>query len=223
MPRKARNKPEHAGSRKKANEEDADLTAAFGPGKVDQDSAHAGALCLTDARILAFPVRSLKGVFAWVTCPAVLGRLDRDLSLAADRLAVGPTLRERMQALESTQALCVPGSPLALMPEKKIVLEEFEFSLAGDVPADLVEWLAVHAIAASDPFTGPRLRQQLVVLHDDYFTHFVRHATEVTARIGLDYETKTAKSGAASTRSSSPRRPSSIRSCLPTRAAATAT
>jgi len=32
--------------------------------------------------------------------------------------------------------------------------------------------------------------------NDDDFTHFVRHATEVTARIGLDYETKTAKTGA---------------------------
>ncbi len=34
------------------------------------------------------------------------------------------------------------------------------------------------------------------MLHDDDFTHFVRHATEVVARIGLDYERKTVKDGA---------------------------
>src|SRR5207302_541516 len=65
--------------RRVANEEDPDLVAAFGPGKVDERSGHAGALAVTDARILAFPVRSLRGVFAWVTCPDVLDRLDRDL------------------------------------------------------------------------------------------------------------------------------------------------
>jgi len=56
--------------------------AAFGPENITGDSdAYAGALSFTDARILAFPVRSLKGVFAWVTCPAVLTRFKRDLAL----------------------------------------------------------------------------------------------------------------------------------------------
>lgn len=41
-----------------------------------------------------------------------------------------------------------------------------------------------------------RFGRQLVVVHDDDFTHFVKYATEVTARIGLDYETKTVKGGA---------------------------
>src|SRR4051794_20213005 len=50
--------------RRKANEDDPQLNAAFGPGKVDDSNAYAGALSLTDARILAFPVRSLRGVFA---------------------------------------------------------------------------------------------------------------------------------------------------------------
>src|SRR5437016_3564600 len=44
-------KAAHGGSRKKANEEDNELVAAFGPGKIDDQTAHAGALSLTDARI----------------------------------------------------------------------------------------------------------------------------------------------------------------------------
>ena len=52
----------------------------FGP--EDTEEAHAGAIAFTDARILLFPVKSLKGVFAWVTCPMVLERFREDLGLA---------------------------------------------------------------------------------------------------------------------------------------------
>ncbi|MCD6448428.1 MAG: type III-B CRISPR module RAMP protein Cmr4, partial [Thermoplasmata archaeon] len=41
-----------------------------------------GGISITDARILAFPVRTLKGVFGWITCPLVLDRYKRDLGLA---------------------------------------------------------------------------------------------------------------------------------------------
>ncbi len=40
--------------------------AVFGP-DTQNAAEHAGAVAFTDARILAFPVRSLKGVFAWVS------------------------------------------------------------------------------------------------------------------------------------------------------------
>jgi CRISPR-associated protein Cmr4 len=183
-------KGNYGNDRKRANEEDADLTAVFGPGKVDESSAYAGALSVTDARILAFPVRSAKGVFAWVTCPAVLGRLARDLSLVSAAGVAAPNVDN------STDALSSAGSPLVLLPDKKIVLEEFEFSVVGDLPRSLADWIGDTAIAASDRFTPARIKSHLVILHDDYFTHFVRNATEVIARIGLDYEKKTVKSHA---------------------------
>ena len=40
-----------------------------------------GALGFTNARLLLFPVKSMKGVFAWITCPKVLEQLKRDLSI----------------------------------------------------------------------------------------------------------------------------------------------
>lgn len=40
-----------------------------------------GALTVGDARLLCLPMRSLAGVFAWVTCPLVLGRFVRELRL----------------------------------------------------------------------------------------------------------------------------------------------
>jgi len=166
-----------------------DLFAAFGPETAEADK-HAGALSLTDARMLAFPVRSLKGVFAWVTCAAVLQRLARDVNLvhAADAPPQVPGTPEM------DQALCKSDSPL-LVDGNKLVLEEFEFERAGDVD-DLAQWVGGRAFAHDDKFTPERFKSHLVVLHDDDFTHFVRHATEVVARVGLDYQRKTVKSGA---------------------------
>jgi CRISPR-associated protein Cmr4 len=179
-------KARHGGSRKKANEEDGALVAAFGPGKVDDSNAHAGALSVTDARILAFPVRSLRGVFAWVTCPAVLERFGRDLKFA------GLVLPLTAGKPKDTEALCAADSPLRL-EGNQLVLEEFEFTCTGKAD-EVADWLASRALA--DAETGTRLRSHLAVLSDDYFTHFVRHATEVVARVGLDYERKTVKEGA---------------------------
>ena len=175
-------------SRKETNEKDPDLTAVFGPGLVDDDSAFAGALSLTDARILAFPVRSMRGVFAWVTCPAVLERFARDAALAGikgmSRLDLKP---------DAGQVLCKKTSPLVLQNEDMVILEEFEFKLKGD-GGNSVEWISKNAV--NDDATGDRIKDCMIVLNDDNFTHFVRHATEVVARIGLDYETKTVKTGA---------------------------
>lgn len=180
-------RPKHGGSRRKANEDDEDLVAAFGPGRVDESSSHAGALSITDARILAFPVRSLRGVFAWVTCPAVLDRLNRDLVMA--RL---PGVPGKLPEVGKNQALCLDKGPL-LASGDKLVLEEFEFTRVGAAEG-VAAWVAENAVA--DVGTAARIRSHLAVLHDDDFTHFVRHATEVTARIALDYETKTVKRGA---------------------------
>jgi CRISPR-associated protein Cmr4 len=174
--------------RRVANEDDADLVALFGPGKVEQDTSHAGALSLIDARILAFPVRSLKGVFAWVTCPAVLERLKRDLNLGRnDGTALGLPAGPGKDKL-----LCKQNSPL-LLEGNKLVLEEFEFVRTGDADS-VASWMSQRAVA--DEATQKRLQSHLVILHDDDFTHFVRHATEVVARVGLDYERKTVKTGA---------------------------
>jgi len=158
--------------------------AVFGPETADA-AVHAGALALTDARILAFPVRSLRGVFAWTTCPAVLERLERDLALVGRQV-------ESVPKPDKEKAACAEGSPL-LVDGDKIVLEEFEFTRMGDA-AKVALWIAENAV--EDAATRERIKTHLAILHDDDFTHFVRHATEVVARVGLDYERKTVKTGA---------------------------
>ncbi len=163
-----------------------EVLAAFGP-PTGSASEHAGAITLSDARILAFPVRSLSGVFAWVTCPSVLERLKRDLAIAGR--ADLPEIPRPAQ----NSASCAQGSPL-VRGQQKMILEEFEFCCEDLGTTAVATWIADAATA--DDGTRNRLKTHLAVLHDDDFTHFVRNATEIVARIGLDYDTKTVRKGA---------------------------
>lgn len=162
---------------------------AFGP-ETKRVSEFAGALAFTDARLLAFPVRSLRGVFAWVTCPPVLDRLRRDAKLLAGNENPPPEPPRPAHG----EAAC-PQQSDNLIDGDRLLLEEFEFRRSGD-DGGVAAWLADHAIPESDRATAKRLARNLIVLDDDDFTHFARHATEVIARVGLDYERKTAKEGA---------------------------
>ncbi len=185
-------KEEDLEDRKAANES-IWVKRLFGPPAIgsDEGKAHMGAISVTDARILAFPVRSLRGVFAWVTCPAVLGRLKRDLSLAGYK-----EIPECFDQVESEQAYVVENSPL-LVDKTHVLLEEFEFTAKIHSGLQkLFDWLPEQIFQSTDESTQQQARRNMVILSDDDFTHFVRHATEVVARVGLDYNTKTAKPGA---------------------------
>ena len=160
---------------------------AFGP-DIRNASDHAGAISISDARILAFPVRSLKGVFAWATCPAVLDRLKRDISVANYSNDPFPNRGD----VQDNSVLCPANSPL-LIDGGGMLLEEFDFERKED-DQGVAEWIADNTVI--DAATAERIKSNLAVISDDNFGHFVRHATEVSARIGLDSETRTVKEGA---------------------------
>lgn len=166
------------------------LQDVFGPSNGD---LHAGALAVTDARILAFPVRSAKGVFVWVTCQPVLERARRDLAMAGlgfipiPRFTVGDD-----QALTTSEP---DDIWVSVGNGKKLVLEDLMFSPVPEGQRDMDEvagWVANACTGAGqepDAFSDPRRR--LVLLSGSAFTHLVTHATEVSTRIRLNPETKT--------------------------------
>jgi CRISPR-associated protein Cmr4 len=170
-------------------DKDPDLVAAFGPDRDNADK-HAGALSFTDARLLAFPVRSLKGVFAWTSCPAVLTRLQRDAAL------VGVGTSWTVPAVQGNTALVTKES--VVTASDRVVLEEYDFAKGNDDVTAIASWIAQNLLAGSKEYASTRERFQraFVLLSDDDFTYFARHATEVTARIALDAATKTVKKGA---------------------------
>ncbi|OWK41125.1 type III-B CRISPR module RAMP protein Cmr4 [Fimbriiglobus ruber] len=168
------------------------LNELFGPPTAGS-SEFAGAVSITDARLLAYPVRSLKGVFAWVTCPEAVERFARDTRMAGTSAPTIPPTKD----LKPQEAMVPPGCP-CLIDGKHLLLEEFRLAVVSGDPSPWATWVASHLLPTTPDYAATRARfaKHLVVAHDDDFTHFVKYATEVTARIGLDYETKTVKSGA---------------------------
>jgi len=160
------------------------VRALFGP-ETGRASEHAGALAFTDARLLLFPVRSLYGVFAWLTCPFVLERLRRDAAAAKVRLEV-PQL-----SLQEGQARVAPGSEVAR--EGQAVLEEFAYEVREDPLVQELAQALGQLLPESDEYKPwrQRLPKHLVVLPDPDFADYVRFSTEVQARIALDDITKT--------------------------------
>jgi CRISPR-associated protein Cmr4 len=163
----------------------------FGSESKDNNEPQAGCVSFTDARILAFPVRSARGVFVWVTCNDVLERLTRDAKLAGIKSTWSLNGCSTQSAIASSDQVIIKDGV-----KQRLLLEEYDFDVVvNDLQAKRVaEWIAHNA--TNDTFTQERLKTHLVVIPGDEFTHFVKHATEVTARIGLHYQTKTVKGGA---------------------------
>lgn len=168
------------------------MKAIFGP-KSDNASEHAGALSPGDGRILLFPVRSLKGVFAWITCPLAISRFVRDLHLTGQQL----TLSIDMSRVTDSNALVPNNCQLSI--DNAIVLEEFTFAATKNPEVDkLAAWLADNALPSGDEyiFWRSRLKTNLAILSDDAFKDFCQFSTDIVARTKLDPVKKTVETGA---------------------------
>ena len=168
-----------------------EVAIVFGP-DTDRASEHAGALSVGDGRILLFPVRSLMGVFAWVTSQNVLARFKREAEMAGLFISwnpIGPTSND--------SAFLAPGS--CLVADEKIVLEEFAFKAEKrEEVKNIAGWLKEHALSEDDEYGYWRdsLEKRLVILPEDAFRDFVMLSTEVIARVRIDDSTKTVAQGA---------------------------
>ncbi|MGC8898787.1 MAG: type III-B CRISPR module RAMP protein Cmr4 [Bacteroidota bacterium] len=167
------------------------ITLTFGP-ENDSASEHAGAASFTDARILLFPVKSLKGVFAWITCPLVLERFKRDLTVA------GVKTDWTVPAVDQHKVLGTNENQNKTN-EGRVVLEEFTFTFEShDSVSPIAEWLKTNAMPNGDEykFWKDNLHTHLLLVSDDDFKDFVKHSTEVQARVKLNKQkTTTGKDG----------------------------
>lgn len=168
----------------------------------------AGALQFTEAKLLAFPVRSAKGCFAWLTCPLILKRAIRDGALPASTLAAIEQVSNLLGA-SVAQASSLSNFPpqttdpdsIAILPQSntitlqdKVVLEEYTFTQhASPVPAELIN--SIVSII-DDPLWKGEVAQRLVILSDGQLSYFARNACEVAQHVRIDDETGTAADGA---------------------------
>ncbi|MDE0426604.1 MAG: type III-B CRISPR module RAMP protein Cmr4 [Candidatus Poribacteria bacterium] len=164
----------------------------FGP---EDGDLHAGALGFTDARLLLFPVKSVKGVFAWVTCPAALERFKHDLSICQPSVDFVENIPDA-NTVPNESSLIVKDEGDA----KKIVLEEYTFTVTHNDGCDIVaKWIAHNVLPTNDPsynYWCDKIEKDIVVLSDDDFRDFVMLSTEVIARTKIDSKKGTVVDGA---------------------------
>jgi len=150
------------------------IQLTFGP---EQGDLHAGALGFTDARLLLFPVKSVRGIFSWITCPAVLSRFKSDLELCG--ISFLDTIPDSNQ---------IPSESNLIVSDNKIVLEEYTFEVAQDCVVNaLAEWMATNALPSDSVYDywRDKMTKDTVVLSDNDFRDFVTLSTEVIARIKI--------------------------------------
>lgn len=191
-------------------EDHADTLAIFGP-KTDNASEHAGAVIVGDAHILAFPVRSLKGVMAWITCRDVLARFQRDCKAAASAkdnngkaipLPQEPKIipNNETEALPAFNSTVINASHANGIDGGTILLEEYAYKAVSNANvAKWAEWIAANALpstpAVYKEYYQPAFTQRLIVVRNDDFRDFALYATQVVTRIKVERATKTVANG----------------------------
>ena len=139
-------------------------------GSSDQNNAYMGALAITDAKILAFPMRSSVAPFLWITCPAVLKRLVKDLEIAG--LPSGD-ISSVLLAADSEQAYSVGSEAVA---DGKILLEDIAVEVKkGVLPEELKKYFAQA--------------ERLLVVSDKVFDYGITECTQIMAQIKIDDKT----------------------------------
>lgn len=143
---------------------------------------HAGSLLIGESKLLAFPVRSAKGCFAWITCPTALRRFARDTGRNVPVPAFGPGQENRVY----------PAGGL-LLDGRTVLLEEYALQLNGPLPNGLVDALSN---LAPENEVWSELNDKLAVVSDEMFQYFVENDCEIAQHNCIDDENGVVKGGA---------------------------
>lgn len=166
-----------------------DCDRIFGPEHHAGDKLHAGAISFSDAQLVAFPVRCLKGGFVWATSLDTLARARRRLQTA------GLTADFPLPEPNGASALVVSDE---LLSNGKLVLETWEFEATTDADVEAAAgWLADNALPDEPAFApfAAKLRRHLVLLPEADFADFVENACLIEPHVRIDATTGTASDG----------------------------
>lgn len=182
-----------------------EIMAAFGPQpeasedtsqseeEAEEQQALAAALRIGDARLLIFPVRSLIGIYAWITSADVLARFHRDVQWRDLDIQI-PVV----EAPPEGSAYTAPNSRV-VTEDGRLVLEEFTFKTEEQEAMSAVgEWFAKVVLPQDNAYAYWRRKVQtdLVILPEDAYRFFITTRTEVQHRVRINPQTGTAAPGA---------------------------
>ena len=142
-----------------------------------------GNLAFVDARILFFPVKSLRGIFALVTCPYVLERFRKDTDVNISLPEVPKSASE-----------CIVIEDSVITVSNKLVLEEFALTAKTAKTGNIQ--IEDQSLSSMIDMIDMIDLKRVAVVHDDLFSHIVKNYTEVQTHIKVDIEMGTVEGGA---------------------------
>ena len=170
------------------------IDPVFGKEKGERDEKDgAGAVAFGEAKLLFFPVRSLAGIFAYITCPSIIARFQRDLRAAnKDMLMVSHGKRDFKiwrPSVSTNRYLSHTNSIVKISPNGLLILEELSFEQQNtDNPDQCLESLSDALFPGTleyIPFKSD-FPKRVVILNDTDYFYFVRYSTEVEPHNRID-------------------------------------
>lgn len=137
-----------------------------------EGTGYAGSSSFSDAKILAYPMRSNVSPFVWITCPAVLKRLQKDLAFTGEDIA-----KCKIPEVKENEAVLIKGSI-----SDDVLLEDYEVKVSNDKKVEGFDaW-----------FAGT---DRLILVSDEAFNYGVSNCTQIMAQIKIDSKTGTTAEG----------------------------
>ena len=140
------------------------------------DKKRPGIVAFSDAKLFAFPVRSNKAPFVWITCPLAIERFNRDLEF----LEYDSDNKLEEATVEGDNAFYLTDD---FEGEERIILEDAVVTVGNSKKEEKLNEFF------------PEIKNLLLV-SDEMFNYLVSTATEIQTQIKINEEKGTAEEGA---------------------------
>lgn len=159
-----------------------------------EDNDFAGAISISQARVLAFPVASLKGVYVYATSPLVLNLLSRDL--------------QRIDPAKSAKLSDVPTPDFdeayttdseSVVVNSQVILSQFCLKAKENSEVKTIAQTLSEIIFGDDntlSFWKNLFVKNFVLLNDTTFKHLTKIKTELVYRTKINYDKGVVEKGA---------------------------
>ncbi len=166
----------------------------FGP--EDSDDSFASCISITDAKILLYPVRSLKGVFAYVTCPFVIKRFINELYSFYNESNnnLNEIIKEIKDLTLDDNKVIIKDDSILKINESQVALEEFVFEIEkkDNLINNLLGINFLNELIKEDN----DIEKRVAIVSDNVFKDFVNYSVEIRTRIRIDQISGVTKEGA---------------------------
>lgn len=154
-------------------------------------------IMITDSKLLFFPIKTAKNIFALVTCPLILNRLYEECTYYFNdeemkKLEQLSKFNNELKYINNNRCYVISNSMVMGKLKDKIILDKYQFktielSGASDNNENI---LKTNLLAFDFP---EELIDRTVIIDDDYFKYIIESNLEIATRIEINNTTGTNK------------------------------